>query len=173
MNSVTTKFVFASIYILFTFLLISGVSVKAEDLCASLAETAECPCNYDVVPQTTACWGECKNCTGNPVFQPCLTSDCDSPTDACALYQINLINGSINDLSVYSKRLGGTNHFIQLCNVRVKPTKDCRAGPNSSHQLTVDQALTCLCRLAQYANELPLEVNIDSTQIPPYSCDTP
>ncbi|MGH7909083.1 MAG: hypothetical protein ACRENW_04440, partial [Thermodesulfobacteriota bacterium] len=34
------------------------------DPCAGLVE--ECPCNYNDVPMTTACWGTCPVCDGDP-----------------------------------------------------------------------------------------------------------
>ena len=174
-KSVTTKFAFASIYIFFTVLLIIGVSVKQgecqEDPCEDLARVAECPCDYNVVPKDLACWGDCKTCTGPPVFHHCMTEDCDDSMDSCALYRINLINGSVNDLSVYSKPLGRT-HFFQLCHVRFESTKDCPTKANYVRQLTFEQAETCLCRLEEYATELNLNLNGQVSVMggPPFEC---
>ena len=98
MKSVTTKFAFASIYILFTVLLISMLfpeqaKCQQYDPCRPEPNTPECPCIYDTVPANSSCWGECKNCTGDPVFQPCTVPGCNEIGDSCALYRINFFNG--------------------------------------------------------------------------------
>ena len=178
MKSVTTKFAVASIYILFTVLLISGASVKysrADTACKILNPEDECPCNYSAVPKNPECWGDSMHSTGNNVFQPCLVGgqDCPSLTDSCSLYRINLFNGSANDMSVYAKPLGGTDHYVKMCSVRIQSTKGCSAGANQSHQLTDAQATTCLCRLAEYANNLAdADIVIESIQNPSYSCES-
>ena len=139
------------------------------DPCKSLADTAECPCNYEAVPKTTDCWGPCPECLGDPTFTPCENTGCQFfGGDTCTLNQHNAT--SISNL--YTEYNAEALNYE--CSVRNLPTSCDFGGIQENTYLTPEEVSTCLCRLAQYANELSQVddgIIVEPTQSTPYSCE--
>lgn len=127
------------------------------DPCQSLADTAECPCDFESIPKTTECWDNSPMTTtgvNGELFESCNTSDCNTgASDGCFLQRA--VNGLyVSELYVeYGDPYGfyPTTHSCgsepTACNTQLTPQVD----------LTTDQYRTCLCRFAQYTTELSQE----------------
>jgi hypothetical protein len=137
------------------------------DPCAELAKVAECPCDYHSVPQTAECWGNCTGCNGDVVFTPCDNPGCVPPlddgsnSDTCSL-----VNGPINR-GLFTAQ----TETLTLCQIELD-NSSC-AEDILLDQISQDQFSTCLCRQAQYTNELA-QAGIEITDTgPPFSCEPP
>jgi hypothetical protein len=147
------------------------------DPCADLAAIAECPCDYHQVPMITDCWGECTNCTNPPSFTPCSMALCDTSAfggpDACSLSQDNTNPRNITiratEICEAPPCYDPPNDPSYSCTV-ISPTT-CGDVNATEIELSFDAFSTCLCRVAQYADELAQKgINITDTG-PPFSCE--
>jgi hypothetical protein len=157
-----------------SFMAKTGIEPPCEvDPCAELASVAECPCDYFQVPMTTACWGDCTGCNGQPIpFEPCRDPNCipgaGFNADDCELNANHPTIGigiNAENAAVFADLRCLIAGFDKI--------DSCGAAPQSVHDLSEDQFATCLCRLAQYTNELH-QAGIDvSDSGPPFSCEPP
>jgi hypothetical protein len=134
------------------------------DPCAELAAIAECPCDYDLVPKDPTCWGSCNGCTLPPKFIPCSNTGCITDGfDNCVLDAGH--SGFARGL-----RDESDDNVLSCEVIFLDPITSCNAEHQFHDGITQSEFETCLCRLAQYANELHPIVNVTDTG-PPFSCE--
>ncbi len=160
------KFALTGAYFSLVILILCGIAVNhawsqspAPDPCEALEEIAPCPCNYSDVPQTSECW------SNSPLmFQSCDGIDCkNTPTDICTLF----------NLPAGEPELGmGTDSTVptdQVC--FILKTANCGISDDFHTNLNPAEINTCLCRLAQYTNELAQNTDIQiDPQLDTYTC---
>jgi hypothetical protein len=147
------------------------------DPCADLAAGGnECPCNFETIPKTIDCWGHCTDCTTNPVFFPCSQSGCGASlgSDACSIQEQVTIPGSGNleagDQVIFDSVTEQWSCTVNEQDLLIVPPCDALLG-HTYQDISPEQGATCLCRLAQYTNEL-YENGISFTGGSyPYSCE--
>ncbi len=149
------------------FIIKTGIEPPCEiDPCAELAAIAECPCDYDSVPKTTACWGDCTNCTDDPDF---LISA--GPIPVCFMIQPTT-QGSNQFMNVGEDNPSDPGAIN--CRRENFNSTSCTLAGQSVTGITPAQTATCQCRLEQYANELSQVDGITlNTDGPPFSCTPP
>ena len=162
----TKEFVLTVVYLFLGILLLSGISIndawsqQALDPCAQLEQIAPCPCTFSDVPQTSECWS-------NPriTFLSCDATDCtNTPTDICSL---NINPAGEPELGVGTDATDPTDQVCFILN-----NESCGIQNELQTDLNRDQINTCLCRLAQYTNELALNTDIQiDPQMDTYSCE--
>jgi hypothetical protein len=139
------------------------------DPCAELAAIAECPCTdeYFQIPMTTECW------TPNidtDRFSPCNAPGCAVPLDEC-----NLTSTPVTSLTEIGA-INSTNTTAGLtCHAyRVGLDTTCGTpGVFVTDTISGDQFATCLCRVAQYANQAAAAGVPIADTVEPFSCEPP
>ena len=138
----------------------NGGSGAGVDPCAELAEVAECSCDFNTVPKTLACWDF------NPKFEPCDTTQCESTepqeSQKCALTQ-----GVDESQGLFVFQQGSD----RMCVYDLSAVDACNDAMNGANFLTDEEWATCLCRVAQYANELSEKGIVITDSGPPFSCE--
>jgi len=154
------------------------------DPCEDPEAVATCPCDYAAVPTNTQCWNP-TNPTEYPnfppdvdvldynvQFSPCYESDCNN--DSCAIdLHLDICTIYIPDVGCVLQDpidIPLADALPQECNVTFN--EPCGLGPQT-YPLTENQHATCLCRLAQYANELAQnpDIQIDPQQDTSFTCE--
>jgi hypothetical protein len=139
----------------------AGAPGAGVDPCAELAEAAECPCDYSTVPNTPECWDF------NPKFQRCDTTQCESTepqeSQQCALTQD--VEGESQGIFAFQQ---GSD---RMCVFDLSSIEQCDFAMNGANRLTDEEWATCLCRVAQYANELSKTGVVITDSGPPFSCE--
>jgi hypothetical protein len=134
------------------------------DPCADLAAgDNECPCDYSTVPKTLECW------SFNPKFERCDTTQCESTepqeSQKCALTQV--VGDESQGIFVFQQ---GSD---RMCVFDLSALDACNLAMNGANFLTDEEWATCLCRVAQYANELSEKGVVITDSGPPFTCEPP
>jgi hypothetical protein len=130
------------------------------DPCKALAAIAECPCDYNQVPMTTACWGG-----GQPTFTPCPSDMCTTSPSVC---ETNFGKTSF-DRFMAAGTDDDSQYYCSIVAADLGP--QCPDITEGIPGITLDQLRTCLCRLEQYTTELH-QSGIEVEPGPPFMCGT-
>jgi len=137
----------------------SGTDPPCVDPCAILAAIAECPCNYFAIPFITDCW------TATPFIIPCTAPACGLPGSGGICFLDD--STTVDNASIDAFRM----QFFNSCGANSEQNGLCPTV-NEFKTVTDQQFPTCLCRVAQYTNELDQQPNIAVSDTgPPFSCE--